>query len=80
MDVGIYKTEKYTAYLYPTKIVICSKMQCFKIVQDRYNESLMNDLKLSILRGEIKRIDELRDYGGKLKWLNCYRPRLQPMD
>lgn len=79
MNVGIYETKKYTAYIYPTKIVICTRLQCMKVVQDRYNESLLNDLKLSILRGEIKRIDELRDYGGRLKWLNCYRPQLRRM-
>lgn len=80
MNVGIYKTEKYTAYLYPTKIVISTRLQAFKVVQDRSNESLINDMKLSILRGDIKRIDELRDYEGKLEWLNCSKPQLQHMD
>lgn len=75
--MGIYKTEKYTAYIYPKSIVVCTGFQCFRISADRYKEMYIDMLVHEIMKGKVKRLDDFRTYNGELVWSNCSRPLLQ---
>lgn len=76
-SVGVYHSDKYTAYFYPRSIVITTKYQSIRISADRYNGHLLELLIVHILRGKIKRMDELRDYQGALIWTACTRPKVE---
>lgn len=75
IDVGVYQTNKYIAYIYIDSIVICTNLQCFRVRSDRYSEYYIDQLKLDILNGKVTTLSDLKDYGGKLKWNNCYKPQ-----
>lgn len=77
IDVGVYETEKYTAYIYPKSIVICTSFQCFRITSDRYKTAYIDMLVHEIIKGKIKRMDDFKTYNGELTWSNCGRPSLQ---
>lgn len=73
-DVGIYKTLRYTAYIYPKKIIICTHLQSFRIVCENYQSYVyLNHLKLAIINGEIRTITQIAEHTEKekLKWENC---------
>lgn len=71
-NVGVYTTAKYTAYIYPKKIIICTNMQCFRISYEQYqNQVYLDSLKLGILSGEIDSIYDFNTMGGRLKWNHC---------
>lgn len=74
-NVGIYQTEKFTAYIYHTKIVICTKYQSFKIVyEDRTGKAWLKKLKADIRLGTIKTVSDMPAGGKSLLWQNCSRP------
>lgn len=68
-NVGVYETERYTAYIYHNKVLICTRLQTFRIttIQPCSKEAL-NSLKIDILNGKVKNIGELGTKEGKLKW------------
>jgi len=73
-DVGVYNTEKLEFFMYPTKIIVCTKYQCFRVSYNEYKQVVyLNNLKLDILAGRIKSVVDIAEYT-KLKWENCERP------
>lgn len=75
LNVAVYESEKFTAYLYPKKIVVCTKKQCFRITYDIFtNKHVMDTLKIAMLDGAIKTIPDIADFCVELKWVNCGKP------
>lgn len=74
--VGVYKTGNLTFYMYPTKCVICTTFQCFKVEYEVYKDKAKLDrLKLAIINGKVKSVVDIADYTkGRLQWQNCSRP------
>lgn len=85
MDTGgVYRTEKFTVYFRPRCLVICTAHQAFKISYIKpSNKKLLDELAFDILMGNIKTIQDLRDYGGQLIWTHTgqsFTHQSQPMD
>lgn len=74
LGVGIYQTKSYTAYIYKTKLVICTPLCCFRVVPtNKNNHDTLNQLKLDILNGHINRLDDMPSSGG-IVWEASNRP------
>lgn len=75
-DVGVYVAKKFTAYMYPTSIVVCTNYQCFRISYDNYQSYIrLYELKLALFGGKIKDVVDIADHCKPyLKWENCSRP------
>lgn len=71
-DVGEYECSKYKAYIYPKKIVICTKLQVFRIIcSSRLDKYYLECLKTDILSGKVDRLDNLPTHDGRLIWEAC---------
>lgn len=80
-NVGIYRTKKFTAYIYPRNIVICTKYQAFRISYlTRSHKCLLDDLSIAIMRGRIKTLADLQTFNGVLVWENCSQPKYHQLE
>lgn len=76
MEVGIYRTAKYTAYLYPKNIVICTRLQAFRVrCLNPSNRVHLDEVKLAIINGDIKTVTDVIDVCNKFLIMeNCAKP------
>lgn len=75
LNVAVYQSKNYTAYLYPKKIVICNKYQCFRVNYDGFkNKQYIDILKMAILDGVIHTPSDIADLSTELIWSDCGRP------
>lgn len=71
-NVGIYECSKYKAYIYPKKIVFCTKLQAFRIVPlNRHHKTCLEMLKKEVTSGDIRTIADIPCFEGRLVWEHC---------
>lgn len=75
-SVGVYRSNKYTAYIYPKSVVICTNLQCVRITCGMWqNKHLLDSLIIDILRGKVVKLSDLKDCEGLLTWTHTSKPQ-----
>lgn len=77
INVGVYQTPKYTAYIYPKNIVVVTKYQAFRIANTNPKDRIfLDELALDLIHGRIQSFCDLRDFNGALRYTDTAIPSM----
>lgn len=75
LDVGVYISKNYTAYIYSHKIIIFNNMNCIRLVsKNQYTKRQFEELKEDILNGNIHHFQDLPAANNGIIWESAQRP------
>lgn len=70
-NVGVYHTGGLTFYIYPKKVIVCTTLQCFRIIITKPRTGRdMKTLRRKILAGQVNCLNDIASLTNNLTWEN----------